>query len=74
MKEFELDHNLKVIAKDDKQVLEIYNWDKDWYLASTKSLWNINQFNPEDFEIYKGNKEVGEYDLEYEFKEMNTKN
>lgn len=74
MKKFELDNGLKIIGKNDKQVLEIYNWDKDWYLASAKSLWNINQFNPEDFEIYKGNKAVGEYDLEYEFKKMNTKN
>lgn len=63
MKNFILEHGLKVISKDDKQVLEIYEWDGDWYLASAKSLWNINQFNPEDFEIYNGNKPVGEYDL-----------
>ena len=50
-----------------KQVLEIYEWDGYWYLASAKSLWNINQFNSEDFEIYKGNKKAGEYDLEYKF-------
>ena len=63
MKDFILEHSLKIIGKDDKQVLEIYKFDGYWYLASAKSLWNISQFNPEDFEIYKGNKKVGEYDL-----------
>ena len=65
MKEFELVHGLKVIDKTDKQVLEVYEWDGYWYLSSAKSLWNINQFNPEYFEIYSGNVEVGGYDLEY---------
>lgn len=63
MKEFELIHGKKIIGKEDKQVLEIYEFDGYWYLASGKSLWNINQFNPEDFEEYSGNKNVGEYDL-----------
>ena len=70
MKEFELVHGLKVIGKTDKQVLEIYEWDGYWYLASAKSLWNINQFNPEDFEIYNGAVDVGEYDLEYNINKM----
>ena len=65
MKEFELKKGLKVIDKKDKQVLEIYEFYDDWYLASAKSMWGINQFNPEDFEIYTGLKNVGEYDTAY---------
>ena len=65
MKDFELVKGMKVICKTDKQVLEVYEWDGYWYLASEKSLWNINQFNPEDFEEYTGNVEVGQYDLDY---------
>ena len=65
MKKFKLVDGLKIIDKSDKQVLEIYEWNGYWYLASSTSLWNIKQFNPEDFEIYNGNVEVGGYDLEY---------
>lgn len=65
MKDFELVKGMKVIDKTDKQVLEVYEWDGYWYLASEKSLWNINQFNPEDFEKYNGNVEVGKYDFDY---------
>lgn len=67
MKEFELKNGKKIIDKDDKQVLEIYEFDGYWYLASAKSLWNIDQFNPEYFEEYFGDKQVGEYDLDYNF-------
>ena len=70
MKEFELVHGLKVIDKTDRQILEVYEWDGYWYLASAKSLWNINQFNPEYFEIYNGSVEVGGYDLEYNVNKM----
>lgn len=64
MREFELKQGLKVIDKKDMQVLEIYKVDGCWYLASGKSLWNINQFNPEDFDLYLGDKKVGEFDME----------
>lgn len=65
MKEFELKDNKKIIDKVDNQVLEILQFGDYWYLASAKSMWNINQFNPEDFEEYFGDKQVGEYDLDY---------
>lgn len=65
MKEFELKDNKKIIDKVDNQVLEILQFGDYWYLTSAKSMWNINQFNPEDFEEYFGDKQVGEYDLDY---------
>ena len=65
MKEFELKDNKKIIDKVDNQVLEILQFGDYWYLASAKSMWNINQFNPEDFEEYFGDKPIGEYDLDY---------
>lgn len=65
MKEFELKDNKKIIDKVDNQVLEILQFGDYWYLTSAKSMWNINKFNPEDFEEYFGDKQVGEYDLDY---------
>ena len=65
MKEFELKDNKKIIDKVDNQVLEILQFGDYWYLKSAKSMWNINQFNPKDFEEYFGDKQVGEYDLDY---------
>lgn len=52
MKEFILKKGLKVVDKKYNEIYEIYEWDGYWYLATEKSLFNINQFNPEDFDIY----------------------
>ena len=37
----------------------------DKYLAGKTSLFDIYQFDPNDFYFYNGKKEVGEVDKEY---------
>lgn len=61
-----LKHGDKIISPFDNEVTEFYI-DKNGgkYLASKKSLFNLYQFDADDFYIYDGNKEVGEVDSEY---------
>lgn len=69
MKSFEeLKEHTKVVDKIqsngkriDGQVCEILHLDGQIYLASAKSIWPIYQFDPKDYELYEGNKAVGEY-------------
>ena len=61
-----LKHGDKIISPIDNEVTEFYvskNGDK--YLAGKTSLFDIYQFDPNDFYFYNGKKEVGEVDKEY---------
>lgn len=54
------------IVKDDGkrvdgQVLEIKHWEGNTYLCSERFMWLAYQFTPSDYEIYTGDKGVGEY-------------
>lgn len=65
-----LKHGDKIISPIDNEVTEFYiHKDGTKYLASKNSLFEYYQFEPSDFYLYNGNKEVGEIDIEY-FKEL----
>lgn len=61
-----LKHGDKIISPIDNEVTEFYvSKDGDKYLAGKTSLFDIYQFDPNDFYFYNGKKEVGEVDKEY---------
>lgn len=61
-----LKHGDKIISPIDNEVTEFYvNKNGERYLASKTSLFDVYQFNPDDFYFYDGNKEVGEVDNEF---------
>ena len=56
----------KIIDKTDGMVMEFYiTKDEEYYLANDTCVWALFQFSEEDFELYHGEKQVGEYDKEY---------
>lgn len=58
-----LRHGDKIISPIDNEVTEFYlSKDGEKYLANKTSLYNLYQFDPDDFYFYNGNKEVGEID------------
>lgn len=62
----ELSHGTKIIDKTDGMVMEFYiTKDEEYYLANDTCVWALFQFSEEDFELYHGEKQVGEYDKEY---------
>ena len=70
MKEFtkiknfnDLKNGTLVISNIDNVVTE-YRVDKDGdeYLCSKRSMWPIFQFNPDDFVIYTGDKDIDDLD------------
>lgn len=61
-----LKHGDLVISPIDSEVTQFFVLkDGSKYLASKKSLFDLLQFNAEDFYIYDGDKQVGEIDKEY---------
>ena len=61
-----LKHGDKIISPIDNEVTEFYvSKSGDKYLAGKTSLFDIYQFDPDDFYFYNGKKEVGEVDKEY---------
>lgn len=61
-----LKHGDLIISPIDNQVTQFYI-DKrgNKYLSSEKSLFDLFQFDAEDFYFYDGNKNIGEVDKEY---------
>jgi hypothetical protein len=57
----------KIISPIDNEVtgFRIDKYDGEKYLTGANSAYPIFQFDPNDFYIYDGNKEVGEVDKEY---------
>lgn len=45
----------------DGQILEVRHSDGYTYLCSDKSMWGAFQFTPSDYELYTGDKKVGDY-------------
>lgn len=61
-----LKHGDKIISPIDNEVTEFYvDKDGNKYLAGKTSLFDLYQFNADDFYFYDGNKESGEADTEY---------
>lgn len=57
----------KIISPIDNEVtgFRIDKYDGEKYLTGAHSAYPIFQFDPNDFYIYDGNKEIGEVDKEY---------
>ena len=61
-----LKHGDKIISPIDNEVTEFYvSKSGDKYLAGKTSLFDLYQFNADDFYFYNGDKENGEVDKEY---------
>lgn len=45
----------------DGQILEVRHFDGNTYLCSERSMWLAYQFSPSDYELYNGDKKVGDY-------------
>ena len=61
-----LKHGDKIISPIDNEVTGFYiDKDGDMFLESSISLFPTYQFDPYDFYIYDGEKEIGECDDEY---------
>lgn len=61
----------KIISPIDNEVTGfLIDREGDKYLTSKHSMFYFTQFNPKDFYIYDGEKEVGEIDLDYLLKEV----
>lgn len=58
-------HGDEVITQTDPQVMEFYIFQNEYYLTNGITMWNLQQFNEENFEMYYGDKRVGEYDYSY---------
>lgn len=67
-----LKHGDKIISPIDNEVTEFYvSRSGDKYLAGKTSLFDVYQFDSNDFYFYNGKKEVGEVDKDY-FKWLNN--
>ena len=56
----------KIISPLDNEVTGVYVYpDGDMYLESSRCLFAVGQFDPEDYYFYDGEKEIGELDKEY---------
>ena len=65
-----LKHKDKIISPIDSEVTEfLINNEGEKYLANKNSMYPYVQFDPKDFYIYNGTKEVGEIDKDF-FTEM----
>lgn len=53
----------KVVNKEDGMVMEFIILYGKKYLASKNSLFSLSQFEPDNFEMYNGDLEVGDTDL-----------
>jgi hypothetical protein len=61
-----LKHGDKIISPSDNEVTEFYvDKDGDKYLTGKTSLFDLYQFNADDFYFYDGDKENGEVDKDY---------
>ena len=60
-----LKHGDKIISPIDNEVTEFYIMDKEMFLKGKSCLFEIWQFDPDDFYFYNGIKECGEIDKEY---------
>ena len=61
-----LKHGDKIISPIDNEVTEFYvSKSGDKYLSGKTSLFDLYQFNADDFYFYDGDKENGEVDKEY---------
>lgn len=61
-------HGDKVIDTRDAEIMLFfvnYKTGKKYIMNKGKHFWDLNVFEPEDIIIYKGNKQVGEYDYDY---------
>ena len=67
----ELKDGDKIISPIDNEVtgFRIDKYDGERYLTGPNSAYPIFQFDPNDFYIYDGTKEIGEVDKEYLAKE-----
>ena len=63
----ELKDGDKIISPIDNEVtgFRIDKYDGEIYLTSENSVFPIFQFDPNDFYIYDGEKQIGEIDKEY---------
>ncbi len=62
----ELKHKDKIISPIDSEVTEfLIDNEGDKYLANKGCMYPYVQFNPTDFYIYNGTKEVGEIDKDF---------
>lgn len=62
----DLKHGDIIISPIDNEVTAFYiDYEGEKYLANKSCIYPLYQFDPEDFYIYKGNKEVGEIDKEF---------
>ena len=63
----ELKDGDKIISPIDNEVtgFRIDKYDGEKYLTGANSAYPIFQFDPNDFYIYNGTKEIGEVDKEY---------
>ena len=67
-----LKHGDKIISPIDNEVTEFYvSKSGDKYLAGKTSLFDLCQFNADDFYFYDGDKETGEVDKDY-FHQLNN--
>lgn len=63
---YNLKHGDKIISPMDNEVTGFFiDKDGDMFLESSRCLFPHWQFDPNDFYIYNGDKDVGEYDDEY---------